>query len=502
MKKLNSLFLIIILLISTRANAQITSPHEKMRSFVIQGARLVFAGHFAPGGDMFTKALNEVKDPRLYTLIFLAAKLSGKDKAAFKLCTLNPPKSNREHTFQYWCSRIYWENNHKKRAFLHLKRAIALGGNLNHYIASGFYMAQKLKKPKIASAYFTKLIKSDPWILKTWMYPNYLAGVILTIEDIFSSYKFKGGVYYSLASMAWNAKFPDLADYFLSKAFKLYSSKFSGLYDLKLRIVRTYGDPKKTEEQLLLALKKAPRSEFLGFMKSDILRSKGKTADARAVMYRLMKQNPYSSILLTRLGILDLDIGHTTSAKKYFGYAAVRGSNSAELNYGMGIYNQKKGKIKKALSYLKVSTLREPTNERYLSAYIAVLQSMGKYKDLQASKKKLLNLHKIKKEIKTVENTYKARISKLLKIRTAILSGATPTWPPQCDTQCQVFKAYEQLKKGQKPNLTKIMKSITKINLFKQNLPLNGWQKKFTLEKTVSIKIYRFFYSIRPSIFD
>lgn len=218
--------LLLISLLSAPAKAHIHQEAllQKTRQMVIAGAREVFSGRYSAGGNHFTDALKLSKNGSIYTLILLTARLTGSDSSALRLCMNDPHLARRDHAFRYWCGRTYFNFGYKKSGLKLVKLAISLGGKLDHYVATAAVMAQKMGKTQEAQQLLKGLLKSDPWLLRTWLFPTHLAGIIQTVEELFSGFLYKGQLYHNLAVFAWKAKLPDMADHYLIKAWNNYKT--------------------------------------------------------------------------------------------------------------------------------------------------------------------------------------------------------------------------------------------------------------------------------------
>nr|MDA3865103.1 hypothetical protein [Deltaproteobacteria bacterium] len=106
---------------------------KDMRIAVLQGVKHIFTGRIKEGGNYFVKALEANKSPEIHTLILLTSRLMNKEKAALQLCSNNPVLSRGEHTFHYWCARVYWDNGYKTKGYKSLQTAINLAGPLPVY---------------------------------------------------------------------------------------------------------------------------------------------------------------------------------------------------------------------------------------------------------------------------------------------------------------------------------------------------------------------------------
>ncbi len=488
--------------LSAPAFGNLESAELRMRKNVIAGARSIFSGQYGAGGEFFTASIKETRNPKLYTLILLTARLTGDHASALKLCMNNPAPPQRDHTFHYWCGRTYFDQGFPKNGYKLVKNAISLGGSLPHYLATAAYMAAKTGHAAEGEKFLSALVRRDPWLLSSWLFPDFLTGIIFTVEEIFSNFKYKGSLAENLAVFAWKARHPDLADYFLNQAVKQYGSKIpESVSELQVNIVKVFGDPARTRTALDKALRRHPASVPLLFMKADFLRSQRKLVDARLLLERLVKLDPTSIPILTDLGILNLETGRTRSGHTYLSYAKARNAAHSAFYYGWGLYWQRSGKFDKARGFFRKAHELEPTSERYLSAWLALVGSLGDRKAIAKGRARLKTLQAFEAAQNKMKTTYHRRFFKLLEARNALVKGTTVSWPAVCGLQCRTFKIWTSLRKGLKVSTAGLLTSLAAVDLLTPDVPLNGVRQKLTLGTDKPLLIYHFFYSTRPSLF-
>ncbi len=474
-------------------------PIQKTRQLVISGAREIFSGQFLAGGSLFTNALKESQHSSIYTLLLLTARLTKNHTTALKLCMNDPHLAQRDHTFRYWCGRTYYDFGYKKRALKLIKMAISLGGAFDHYVATAALMAWQLGRKREAQGLFSSLIKSDPWLLKTWLVPNYLTGIIQTIEELFGTFQFKAQLYHNLAVFAWKGKLPDLADHYLIRAWNAYGVVPPSLYDLKLQIVKSLEIPSQTVALLRKSLARYPNHIPLLFERAHLLYTMGSKDQARALLTRLVKRDPHSVPILTRLGLLNVEAGHLKTGRRYLSYAQARKAISPEYHFAWGLYWQRAGNYHKALTALKRAANLESTSLHYLTAYMALLKVTGKRDALLESQKRLSVLQRLHNRLAKAKGEFRRRYEKLVRVRAQVQQGASPLWPNPCGLQCSALKAYQTMRRGTPAPVGSLLAQLAKRKPLSPTNPGNTLTLKFTLPSGPSLLLYHFFYSLRPS---
>jgi tetratricopeptide (TPR) repeat protein len=500
MKKIILIFTSFLIFVPQTAYSH-NETHTKMWVQALKATRLIFEAKFDKGGQTYARAMQFKKSSQLYTLLLLSLELNKKHRSALLLCKRIPKEAESEHTLMYWCGRFLWNYGIKKPAIKFVSRAISLGGNLPHYLSTMAIMQWKAGKKKLGEAYFKKLILKDPWVMYSYLYPDYLTGIILTMNDLFANYKFKKKFLHSMSYLAYRSKHPDLANKFLKKSWKLFTIFPPSAYFLKLNIIKSLGDEKLNKKILATSLKKSPNDFVLKDMQVKNLIAKGKLYRARRILNKLIKHYPNSVVFLTKLGTVNLELGNISKAKKFFEYAKSRKGTSSELYYGLGRLYQKQRKYVDAYKVLKIARDSDPTNPKYQSAYIALLKSLNKKDELKVQMKRLKNITKVSKELELLKINYSKWYKQATKLKSVLVTGQLPKFPVNCDFQCKVFKEYYKLSKGKKGNLKQILNKFNNLNILKSKNPLNVWIKSVQLEKGKKGMLINHFYSIPPIYF-
>ncbi|MGM0595920.1 MAG: tetratricopeptide repeat protein [Myxococcota bacterium] len=500
-------FFIIIFLSVPFINLSAGKAHQveavrDMRVSVLQGVKQIFSGNLKEGGNYFVKALKIHKSPEIHTLFLLTSRLMNKEKSALQLCSNSPELSKGEHTFHYWCARVYWENGYKTKGYKSLQTAINLAGNLPTYLSTGTFMAFKLGKNVQARKMFTQLVSKDPWLLYSWLFPTNRVGILFTIEKLFANYNFKGRLYFNLAVLAWKSKYPDLTDYFVDKAAKQFNTPKDYIYELKFRTIRTLGDKKLTKKFLSQALQLFPENIHLNVVKASLLEEKKDYNGAIRILKKMMNLSPNSALILTNLGYLYLEKGKFKKAKSLLDYARVQEDPPPRLYYSLGLLKQRKGKLDDALNYFKKAFSMKPSSERYLSSLVSIMQ-LGKDKSRVKKFRKILSkTRKYNQNKKSIIEKRSKRINSLLEIKNRIILGKKSKKPAKCGLQCRILQRYKKFKTGKKVNFNRYLAKFASPKLLSSELPLNVWSKTYKITPKVPLFYYTFFYCNLPSLFD
>ncbi|MBN2723768.1 MAG: tetratricopeptide repeat protein [Deltaproteobacteria bacterium] len=473
-----------------------SETEQEMMKFAMLGARESSMGNYKAGAEFFAKAFKELKKQQLYSLMLISVRLMGKRHLAASLCSRSPAPALKEHSYHYWCARTYWETGDKKGALKFIDNAISLGGNLPHYLATGALMNQSTDRKK-AIRYLKALVQKDPWLLHTWLVPNDIAGIILIMEDLYSTYKYKGELYHNLSVMAWKAKLPDMADYYADKAKSQYKTPAPELLELKYRILSLLADSTTLRTFLKKAIRQHPEGTGLNFIMAEIAMEKKNYSVALKFLKKLLKKEPDSGLILSKLARCYLETGNSVKADKYFRYALKQNYEAPHFKFSYGLFFQRQGNFKKALELIKAARDSDITNEYYQSAYIAILQTLGKKKEVALEMNRLNALKKAIIWVKTKETDFR---KSWLKLKNSI-HGKNKL----CTTNhpvCTAHRIYSILKKGGNadPLLNSLLTSYFRAKLFTSSPWPNSATLNFSLSKNLKSSVSVFYYSLHPSI--
>lgn len=247
------------------------------------------------------------------------------------------------------------------------------------------------------------------------------------------------------------------------------------------------------------SLARHPAHVPLLFEKANQLYSKGYISRSLAILTRLIKADPTSLPILTRLGLLNIEMGKVKTGYRYLSYAKARNAVSAEYQYAWGLYWQRKGQFKSALKAFSRASNKNPTNLKYFTAYMAVLRVTGDKKALALSQKRLTSVKTLSQELTKAKSAYNKRFSALINAYATVKAGGTPSWPAVCSTQCLALKAYRAMRQGKAAALGPITARLARPALLRGGSPQNTLLQKVQLPSGKTLMAYHFFYSLRPS---
>ena len=480
-----------------------TSAQEKtFVDDVMSGAALMVAGNPGAGGHYFTEALKQQQRPQLYSLILLALIQSDELAAASKLCSQNVEGALRDPHFQYWCGRLQWHQKNRAAAVKSLENALSLGGDSPHLLMTAALMQVQTGNAARAALYFTRLVRRDPWILHTRLYPSPIAGMLFAMEDLFARSDLGASLPHALAALALRANLPDHARTYLEAAWKASGTPSEELHRLRHQVYRAWGRPALVEQAFSEGLKAYPKSVHFRFQSALRLVEQGKPDRARNLLQEITVDEPKSVLVLSLLGLTQVETGQLEAARKSLAYARAQGEELALLHYAEGLYLQKTGAPLKARELLSRAVRMEPTNPQFGAAYLASLAAARDVKAQEEEQKRQKALAAFFKETQDFEKKYQERLDALEKLAAGVKGGKAVVFPGACDLQCQTLKGYVELTAGRPWSPAAVLAKLGAKTLWFPELPLHAWKKDVQTVGGDKLVIIKYFQSVLPGQLD
>ncbi|PKN47502.1 MAG: hypothetical protein CVU59_02610 [Deltaproteobacteria bacterium HGW-Deltaproteobacteria-17] len=484
------------------AQAKISAEEKAFNDDVMAGAALMVAGNPGAAGHYFTEALKNQQRPQLYSLILLALIESGELPAAIKLCSQNVELARRDANFHYWCGRLSWLGKDRTAAVKSLENALSLGGDSPHLLMTAALMQAQTGNAARAALYFTRLIRRDPWVLHTRLYPSPIAGLLFALEDLFARSGLGASFPHALSALALRANMPDLSRQYLEAAWKGYGTPPEELHQLRHQLYRAWGRPALLELAFSEGIKAYPKSVHFRFHSALRLIEQGKPERARNLLLEVTVDEPKSALVLSLLGLTQLETGQVEAARKTLAYARAQNEELALLDYAEGLFLQKTGAPQKAREALQRAVKREPTNTQFGAAYLAALAAARDTKAQEAEQKRQKAIAAYFTESQDFEKKYQARLEALEKLAAGVKSGKPVVFPATCDLQCLVLKGYVELAAGRPWNPAAVLARLGAKDLWFPALPLHAWKKEIPTLAGEKLVVIKYFQSVLPSQLD
>ncbi len=484
------------------AQGRVTTAEKAFSDDVMSGAALLVAGNPGAGGHYFTEALKQQQRPQLYSLILLALIQDSSLVAAQKLCTQNVQMAQRDPNFHYWCGRLAWHRKDRTSAVKSLENALSLGGDAPHLLMTAALMQAQTGNAARAALYFSRLVRRDPWILYTKLYPTPIAGMIFALEDLFARSDLGASFPHALAALALRANLPDLAKQYLEAAWKGYGTPPEELHQLRHQVYRALGRPALVELAFSEGLKAYPRSVHFRFQSALRLVEQGKPERARNLLLEITVDEPKSVLVLSLLGLTQLETGQVEAARKSLAYARAQSETLALLDYAEGLFLQKTGAPLKARELLARAVRQEPTNPQFGAAYLAALAAARDVKAQEEEQKRQKAIAAFFKETQEQEKKYQERLAALETLTAGVKGGKPVVFPAACDVQCQTLKGYVELMAGRPWNPAPVLSKLGSRELWFPELPLHAWKKEVQTGAGDKLVIFKYFQSVLPLRLD
>ncbi|MBU1221873.1 tetratricopeptide repeat protein [Myxococcota bacterium] len=491
--------LIFFIFVTFTIPAHAHSKDEEALKHALLGVRECISGNYAECTNQLKSAFQESKKKQIYTMLLIAARLIGHKSIAATICSTSQEVPRSEHTFLYWCARSYWDQGDLKGARKIIANALKLGGDLPHYLAASAIMNYGTDN-QVAAMSMKKLIKKDPWLLYTWLYPNDHVGLIYALDDLYAAYPYKGEFYHNLAVMAWKLKLPDLADKYAQAAVDKLQKIPGDLHELRYRILLLKSSKSIADDYLKKALKSVPDSTGLSFITARNLMETKNYSAALKILKKLMVKDPASGLILSTIAYCYLESGNLTEADKYFKYTSKQEYDSPQYYFSLGMMMQRRGKPTDAVKFFELARKGSPTNVRYQSALTAMLQSSKDKKRLASERLRLDALRKINKQMQTAESNYRSAFSRFSAYASSTkVTKNCPGFP----VACLPYAIRPDILKGRNVDakILTIINAIKKASVLDSPLPPNTTSFTTLMPDKSKTSVSLFYYSIHPGHF-
>ncbi len=487
---------------SAGAQGRAATEEKAFSDDVMAGAALVVAGNAGAGGHYFTEALKRQARPQVYTLILLALIEDGEAAAATRMCDQKVAVALRDAGFHYWCGRLAWQNKARAAAVKYLEDALSLGGDAPHLLMTAALMQAQTGNAARAALYFTRLVRRDPWILHTRLYPSPVVGLIFALEELFARTDAGAQVPHALAALALRANLPDLSRQYLEAAWKAYGTVPEELHQLRHQLYRAWGRPELLEKAFTEGLRAYPKSVHFRFHSALRLVEQGKPERARNLLQEVLVEDPRSPLVLSLLALTQVETGQIEAARKSLAYARAQEQELALLDYAEGLFLQKTGAADKARAALARAVKQEPTNRQFGAAYLAALAAARDPKAQAAEQQRQKALEALFQETQAFERKYRERVDALETLAAAVKAGKPVTWPAACDLQCQVLRGHVELRAGRAWNPAAVLAKLGAKALWFPALPPHAWRREVAQGAGDKLVIIKFFPSVLPTQLD
>ncbi len=485
-----------------RAQGRPVSGEKAFSDDVMAGAALVIAGNAGAGGHHFTEALKLQPRPQVYSLILLALIEDQETTAATRMCGQKIEAALRDAHFHYWCGRLAWQAKDRTGAVKSLENALSLGGDAPHLLMTAALMQAQTGNAARAALYFTRLVRRDPWILRTRLFPGPAAGVLFAIEDLFARDKLGAALPHALAALALRGNLPDLSRQYLEAAWKAHGTVPEELHQLRHQLFRAWGRSELLEKAFGEGLSAHPKSVHFRFHSALRLVEEGKPERARNLLQEVLADDPRSTLVLSLLALTQVETGQLEAARKSIAYARARDETLALLDYAEGLYLQRTGAPEKARAALARATKLEPTNRQFGAAYLAALTAARDTKALEAERLRQKAIDGLITRTQAFEREYQKRIDALEGLAAAVAQGRAPTWPATCDVQCQVLRGHVELVAGRPWNPAPVLAKLAAKDLWFPALPPHAWRQEADVGGGEKLVVIKYFPSLLPTRLD
>ncbi len=496
------LALLIFLLGVPQAHAHKSAAQGDMAEEVLAGGALLADGDSQAAGYHFTQALKVQEAPGIYTLVLLAL-LQGRDvPAARRMCAMKTGLALRDPHFHYWCARFAWDAGDPSGAITAIENALSLGGGKPHVLMAASIMHFARGDKAKAARYFTTLVKKDPWILRTRLYPLPAVGGILAIEDLLASGDFGARLPHALGALAMRASDPGLSDEYLQQAWKAYATPPESLHQLRHQVLRALGRTAQADTALDEGLRAYPRSVYLRTQAALRLLDAGSMERARTRLEEILVDVPSDPLVLSLLAYAQLETAQIAKARRTLDYAKSQDAQIPMFHFARAMLAQKSGAPAEALADFARAVQMEPTSRRFSAAYLAALAASRDAAKIRQEEERQKALEAFLRETQEFEKKLQERVGALERLARDVAAGKA-VFPTPCDVQCQVLQGAKSLRDGKAWNPAPVLAKLSSRPPWAGDLPPHAWKKEARAgmngEKIVLIK---YFGSVLPMALD
>ncbi len=502
MLHLRILILTLLVLVPGPVMARKKEQENRIIDNVMAGVTLAFSGNPGAGGHHFTEALKVLERPQLYSLILLAMVEAKETVAAVKLCGQNVRIALSDPNFHYWCGRLYWEAGNRSAAVTAMENALSLGGDRPHFLMTAALMQAGTRNAARAELYFHRLIRRDPWILHTKLYPDSLMGMLFVLEDLFTQMEMSARFRHGLAALAFRGNYLDLSLEFMEAAWKGYGTVPEELHQLRHQLFRAWGRSAMAEKAYSEGIKAHPRSVHFRFHRALALMEENRPERARRVLVEMVKDDPRSVLIHSLLALSWLQTGQLESARKSLEYARAQNEELPLLTYADGLYHQRSGQPDRALVLLERAVRMEPTNLQYGAAYLAALTASDRKAAVKAEENRQKVVRKLLQDIQEHETRYQKRLESLTLLYKEVREGRPVKFPTPCDVQCQVLRGHVELAANRPWKAAPVLARLSPKKLWFPELPVHAWRREVTVKPGDKLVVVKFFQSVQPTLLD